>query len=124
MEPMARKSDGRRMFTPEFKRQQIERVLRGEVTIAELSRELQISRNLLARWKSLMTQAAETAVESNEDVVPASELKAAQQQIRELQRLIGKQAVELEILRAARDEVKKRPRWYGVSGKRPEGRSR
>jgi transposase-like protein len=42
MEPMARKSDGRRMFTPEFKRQQIERVLRGEVTIAELSRELQI----------------------------------------------------------------------------------
>ena len=115
MEPMARKSDGRRMFTPEFKRQQIERVLRGEVTIAELSRELQISRNLLARWKSLMTQAAETAVESNEDVVPASELKAAQQLIRELQRLIGKQAVELEILRAARDEVKKRPRFYGVS---------
>ena len=117
MEPMARKSDGRRMFTPEFKRQQIERVLRGEVTIAELSRELQISRNLLARWKSLMTQAAETEVESNEDVVPASELKAAQQQIRELQRLIGKQAVELEILRAARDEVKKRPRFYGVSKK-------
>src|SRR5262245_56513465 len=117
MESMTRKSDGRRMFTPEFKRQQIEQVLRGEVTIAELSRELQISRNLLARWKGLIAQAAETAVESNEDVVPASEFRAAQQQIRELQRLIGKQAVELEILRAARDEIKKRPRFYGVSKK-------
>ena len=54
---------------------------------------------------------------ANEDVVPASELRAAQQKIRELERLIGKQAVDLEILRAARDEVKKRPRFYGVSKK-------
>jgi len=117
MEPIARKSDGRRMFTPEFKRQQIERVLRGELTVSELSRELGISRALLARWKSLITTGGETAVAANEEVVPASELKAAQQRIRELERIIGKQAVDLEILRAARDEVKKRPRFYGVSKK-------
>ena len=117
MEPMARKSDGRRVFTPEFKRQQIERVQRGELTLAELSRELQISRNLLARWKSLIAAGAETAVEANEAVVPASELRTAQQKIRELERIIGKQTVDLEILRAARDEVKKRPRFYGVSRK-------
>lgn len=117
MEPIARKSDGRRIFTPEFKRQQVERVLRGELTISELGRELGISRNLLARWKTLVTAGAETAVEANEDVVPASELRAAQQKIRELERLIGKQTVDLEILRAARDEVKKRPRFYGVSKK-------
>lgn len=117
MESIARKSDGRRIFTPEFKREQIERLLRGELTLSELSRELQISRSLLARWKSLMTHGAETAVGSNEEVVPASELRAAQAKIRELERLIGKQAVDLEILRAARDEVKKRPRFYGVSKK-------
>lgn len=117
MEPIARKSDGRRMFTPEFKRQQIERVLRGELTLAELSRELSISRPLLARWKSLIVTGGETAVAANEDVVPASELRAAQQKVRELERIIGKQTVDLEILRAARDEVKKRPRFYGVSKK-------
>lgn len=117
MEPIARKSDGRRVFTPEFKRQQIERVLRGELTLSELSRELQIARPLLARWRSLVTTGAETAVAANEEVVPASELKAAQQKIRELERIIGKQTVDLEILRAARDEVKKRPRFYGVSKK-------
>ncbi|MGH3054248.1 MAG: transposase [Gaiellaceae bacterium] len=117
MEPIARKSDGRRVFSAEFKREQIERVVRGELTISELSRELGISRALLARWKSLITSGAETAVRANESVVPASELKVAQQQIRELQRLLGKKEVELEILRAARDEVKKRPHFYGVSKK-------
>jgi len=117
MESNQRGSDGRRFYTPEFKRQQIERVLRGEVTVSELSRELGISRGLLQRWKLLITSGAETAVKANEEVVPASELRAAQAKIRELERLIGKQAVDLEILRAARDEVKKRPRYYGVSRK-------
>lgn len=112
-----RKSDGRRVYTPEFKREQIERVLRGEVTLSELSRELDISRGLLQRWKSLLSSGAEAAVKANEEVVPASELKAALARIRELERLIGKQAVDLEILRAARDEIKKRPRFYGVSKK-------
>jgi hypothetical protein len=32
--------------------------------------------------------------------------------------------MELEILRVAREEVKKRPRYYGVSKKRLEDRSR
>jgi hypothetical protein len=42
----------------------------------------------------------------------------------ELERLVGRQTLELEILRVARDEVKSRPHFYGVSGKRSEGRSR
>lgn len=117
MGSIGRKSDGRRVYTAEFKREQIERVLRGEVTLSELSRELDISRGLLQRWKKLLATGGETAVQANGDVVPASELRAAQQKIRELERLIGKQAVDLEILRAARDEIKKRPRYYGVSKK-------
>jgi transposase len=55
------------------------------------------------------------AIAANEDVVPASELRAAQQRIKERERALGKKAMEVEILQAARDEVKKRPRYYGVS---------
>ena len=117
MENVPRGSDGRRLFSPEFKREQVARLVRGEVTISELGRELGIARSVLQRWRHLIAQGGEAAVAANEDVVPASELKAAQQQIRELQRLLGKKEVELEILRAARDEVKKRPRFYGVSKK-------
>jgi len=117
MENVPRGSDGRRLFSPEFKREQVARLVRDEVTISELSRELGISRSVLQRWRHLITQGAETALAANEDVVPASALRAAEHKIRELERLIGKQAVDLEILRAARDEVKKRPRFYGVSKK-------
>jgi hypothetical protein len=38
-------------------------------------------------------------------VVPASELRAAHQQIRELQRLLGKKTLENEILREAVERV-------------------
>jgi hypothetical protein len=57
-------------------------------------------------------------------VVPLAVLGGALARITELVRLGGKQTLELDILRAARDEVKKRPHWYGVSGKRPGDRSR
>ena len=52
---------------------------------------------------------------ANQEVVPVSELRAAQQRIRDLERALGKKTVEVEILQAARDDVKKRPRYYGVS---------
>jgi transposase len=124
MDGIARGADGRRLYTAEFKREQIDRVLRGELTVSELSRELGINRGLIQRWKHLATRGAETAVGANSEVVPLSELRAALGRIKELERLIGKQAVEIEILKAARDEVKKRPRWYGVSTKGRGGRSR
>lgn len=44
---------------------------------------------------------------SNGDVVPVANLRAAQARIKELQRLVGKQTMELEILRAAREEIRK-----------------
>jgi transposase len=112
---MDRKADGRRIYTPEVKREQLARLSRGEVTVSELSRELGISRSLLQRWKHLAQQATETAVASNEDVVPASELRAAHARIRELERALGRKTMEVEILQAARDEVKKKPHWYGAS---------
>lgn len=123
MENVAKGSDGRRLFTAEFKRVQIDRILRGEITASELSRELGVARSLIQRWKYLATKGAEAAVGSNGDVVPVGELRSAQARIKELERLVGKQTMELEILRAAREEVKKRPRWYGVSEKPREGPS-
>jgi transposase-like protein len=58
MESVPRGSDGRRLFSPEFKREQVARLARGEVTISELSRELGISRSLLQRRKHLISPRA------------------------------------------------------------------
>ena len=115
MGKMARGADGRRLFTPAFKKQQIDRVLRGELTLAELTRELDVSPSVTRRWKRLFEQGSSAAVGANEEVVAARLLKEAGARIRELERALGRKAMEVEILRAAQEEVKKRPSGYGGS---------
>ena len=56
MERFRRAVNGKRLFTAEFKREQASRVLRGEVTVAELSRELEVSPSLVRRWRQLQGQ--------------------------------------------------------------------
>ena len=41
----------RRKFEPEFKRQMLEQVETGQVTMAQAAREYQISRSLIERWR-------------------------------------------------------------------------
>ena len=106
MAKIARKSDGRRIFTDQFKRDQIGRVWRGEITVAELSRKLGIARSLLQRWKRGMPPGADIADAARRRITSAGELRTAQY-IRELQLLVGKQTVELELLRSELDAVKK-----------------
>jgi hypothetical protein len=46
-----RKADGRRVFTPEFKRRVVQQILKGKKTLAELSREFDIYPTVLRSWK-------------------------------------------------------------------------
>lgn len=126
MARIARKSDGRRIFTAEFKREQIGRVLRGELSLAELSRKLGIARSLLQRWKRMMPRGAPIDGATHEDAVrwrvtSAGALRTAQY-IRELQLLVGKQTVELELLRAELDALKRGRRSPGGSGRQTGSR--
>jgi transposase-like protein len=65
-----RKADGRRVFSTEFKRMTVQRILTGEKTLAELSRELDISPSVIRNWKRFAEAGATTAVQASEDVVP------------------------------------------------------
>jgi transposase-like protein len=115
MARIARKSDGRRIFTDQFKREQMGRVWRGELTLAELSRKLGIARSLLQRWKRLTPRGVEIEDGATRRVTPPRELRA-DEYIRELQLLLGKQTVELELLRTELDALKKGRRSQGASG--------
>ena len=101
-----RKADGRRVFNVEFKRATVQRILTGEKTIAELSRELDIAPSVIRNWKRFAEAGATTAVQASEDVVPASQLREAYAKIRELERALGRKTMEIEILRAAQEIVK------------------
>ena len=117
MGAVPRKSDGRRVFSTEFKRTAVQRILTGEKTVAELSRELDIAPSVIRNWKRFAEAGATTAVQASEDVVPASHLREAYAKIRELERLLGKKQMEIEILRAAQDVVKKSPWLRKGSGR-------
>src|SRR5262249_20983574 len=109
MGEFARKADGRRIFTPEFKREVVQQILSGEKTLAELSRQYDISPLVIRNWKRRFEYGAATAVKANDDVVAASELAAAKARIKELERALGRKTMEVEILRAAQEVAKKRP---------------
>ena len=109
MSRIARKSDGRRIFSAEFKREQIGRLWRAEVTVAELSRKLGIAPSLLQRWKRLLTQETDGLNGTRRRVTSGSQPRA-DQYIRELQLLVGKQTVELELLRAELAVLKRQRR--------------
>ena len=112
-----RKADGRRVFSTEFKRETVQRIVTGEKTVAELSRELDIAPSVIRNWKRFAESGATTAVQANEDVVPTSQLREAYAKIRELERLLGRKQMEIEILEAARDVVKKSPWLRKGSGR-------
>jgi transposase len=59
----------------------------------------------LFTWRRLYASGALSAVGAGEEVVAASEYRALQHQVRELQRLLGKKTLENEILREALDLV-------------------
>ena len=66
-----------------------------------MARRHGIAPNQLFLWRRLASQGALTATQSEEAVVPASEYRSLQGQVRELQRLLGKKTMETEILKEA-----------------------
>jgi transposase len=95
----------RRRWSTEEKVRIVEETYLPGSSVSIVGRRHGISANQLFTWRRLMAQGAFTAAGAGEEVVPASEYRAAQQQIRELQRLLGKKTLENEILREAVERV-------------------
>ena len=93
--------------TVEFRLEQVDRIRRREITAAESSRELRVARSLVQRCKYLLTKGCKTTVVADEDVVSASVTGAAQQRIRNLQRVLGQESLAVEIQEARPRRSKK-----------------
>ena len=79
----------------------IQETYEPDATVSIVARRYGIQPNQLFTWRKLATQGALTATAAEEDVVPASEYRALQNQVKELQRLLGKKTMEGEILKEA-----------------------
>ena len=71
------------------------------MTVSLVARQNGVNSNQLFTWRRLAAQGALTATGAEEEVVPASDYRALHNQVRELQRLLGKKTLEAEILKEA-----------------------
>jgi transposase-like protein len=85
----------RRTFTPEFKAKVVVEVISGSQSAAEVCRRYSLKPQLLSRWKAEFIDNAARVFQGDE------QRSQEQARIAELERLVGRQALELEILKKA-----------------------
>ncbi|EHM1640596.1 IS3 family transposase [Salmonella enterica subsp. enterica serovar Muenchen] len=93
--------EARKRKTPQEKIAIIQQTMEPGMSVSHVARLHGIQPSLLFKWKKQYQEGSLTAVAAGEQVVPASELAAALKQVRELQRLLGKKTMEVEILKEA-----------------------
>ena len=91
----------RRRWSAEEKVSIVEETHLPGASVSEVARRHGVGANQVFGWRRLMAQGALTAASAGEEVVAASEYRALEAQVRELQRLLGKKTMENEILKEA-----------------------
>ncbi len=91
----------RRRWSPEEKRAMVQEAESPGMSVSLVARKYGIHPNQLFRWRRLMYEGSLCAVKAGEEVVPATEVKALRAKIRELERLLGRKTMEVEILKEA-----------------------
>lgn len=93
-------SKKRRTYTAQFKFETIVEVLRGEKSNAQICRERNITESLLYRWKQDFLERAPGIFEDQRGRDRAAE--EDKQQIAELERMVGRLTMEVDILKKAK----------------------
>ena len=84
-----------RQFSPEFKAQVVLEVVSGAKSAAEVCREYQLKPDLVSKWKAQFLRDAAKVFERPEAADPD------QAQIAELERMVGRLTLELEVAKKA-----------------------
>ena len=98
----------RRNFTPKFKAQVVLEILSGVKSAAEACREYNLKPSVVSDWKATLLANAVNAFDN-----PAQRSKE-QEKIAELERMVGKQAMELDILKKASSILSSQRRIKGL----------
>ena len=85
----------RRTFTPQFKAQVVLEVLSGLKSPSEVARQHKLKPELIARWKDIALEGLETLFQGGE------QHNQDQDRIAELERMVGRLTMELEVSKKA-----------------------
>jgi transposase len=113
----------RRRYTANEKLALVCATMQPGMTVSAVARLNGVSASLLFKWRQLMSQSGQVAVKADEDVVAVSRVRELEQRVRELERLLGRKTMEVEVLKealvAAREE---KPVWQLPSPPRDASR--
>ena len=110
----------RRRWSAEEKAAIVQETWAPGMSVSLVARRHGIAPNQLFTWRRLYASGALSAVGAGEEVVAASEYRALQHQVRELQRLLGKKTLENEILRDALDLAQPKKRLLRAPSPAPD----
>src|SRR5262249_6920820 len=101
----------RRRFPTELKLAVVGETMQPGMTVSYVARRHGLSPSLVFRWRQLMSEGGKEAVRADDEVVAASEVRRLEERVRELERLLGRKTMEVEILKEAleRARAKNRP---------------
>ena len=72
-------------------------------SVSSVARRYDLSPSLLFTWKRRMLEGGHQAVQADEDVVGTSKVRELERRVRDLERLLGRKTMEVEILKEAID---------------------
>jgi len=85
----------RRQFKPEFKARLVIELLTGTTTMAQACQKYQLKQQVVSRWKSDFMERAPEVFAGN------AQHETDQERIAELERLVGRLTMQIEILKKA-----------------------
>ena len=112
----------RRRWTTAEKVRLVEEAMQPGSSVSFVARRTGIPPSLLFRWKRRMIEGGYEAVQADEEVVAASRVRELERRVRDLERLLGRKTMEVEILKEALDLARAKkpalqlPSWSAVEG--------
>ena len=91
----------RRRWSTQDKLRMIEETLLPGESISAVARRHGVVPNLLYRWRRLMTEGGTVAIEADDRVTGNQDVRKLEERVRELERLLGRKTMEVEILKEA-----------------------
>lgn len=96
----------RRRWSTAEKVRLVEEAMQPGSSVSFVARRYGLSPSLLFTWKRRMLEGGHQAVQADEDVVGTSRVRELERRIRDLERLLGRKTMEVEILKEALDAAR------------------
>ena len=112
----------RRRWSTTEKVRLVEEAMQPGSSVSFVARRYGLSPSLLFTWKRRMLEGGHQAVQADEDVVGTSKVRELERRVRDLERLLGRKTMEVEILKEALDLARaKKPPSQLASWSDPQG---